>query len=101
MDWYSSAGSSFGADVDAPPGGEFGVNVFLRDGDAVYRTWHTTGRGVEQLGHVFGLIDVLPWGRREEWQDSPTGWPQGPTYAAWAGTEDIARKYGAAPTLDR
>ena len=33
MTWYSTAGSSFGADVDAPPGGGFGVNVFLRDGD--------------------------------------------------------------------
>jgi predicted dithiol-disulfide oxidoreductase (DUF899 family) len=101
MDWFSSAQSSFGADVDAPPGGEFGINVFLRDDDTVYRTWHTTGRGVEQLGHIFGLIDVLPWGRQEEWQDSPAGWPAGPKYVGWAGTEDIARRYGEPPTLDR
>ena len=40
MEWYSTADSSFGADVDAPPNGGFAVNVFLRDGDAVYRTWH-------------------------------------------------------------
>ena len=33
MTWYSTADSPFGADVDAPPGGGFGVNVFLRDGD--------------------------------------------------------------------
>src|SRR3954467_5762520 len=33
MTWYSTAGSSFGADVGAPPGGGFAVNVFLRDGD--------------------------------------------------------------------
>src|SRR6478735_10137569 len=39
MDWYSSSESTFGADVGAPPGAGFAVNVFLRDGDTVYRTW--------------------------------------------------------------
>ena len=43
MSWYSTADSSFGADVDTPPGDGFGVNVFLRDGESVYRTWHTNG----------------------------------------------------------
>jgi len=100
MDWFSSSDSSFGADVDAPPGDGFAFNVFLRDGDTVYRTWHTTGRGVEQLGHVFGLIDTLPWGRQEEWQDSPPGWPSRPTYSGWAGSEEIARQYGETPRLD-
>ncbi len=99
MDWYSSSHSSFAADVDAPPGNGFAVNVFLRDGTTVYRTWHTTGRGVEQLSHVFGLIDVLPWGRQEEWQDSPAGWPAGPTYAGWAEAEEIAHHYGQSSTL--
>lgn len=80
MDWYSSSQSTFGADMDAPPGGGFAVNVFLRDGDTVYRTWHTNGRGTEQLSHSFGLIDILPWGRQEEWQDSPHGWPSRPTF---------------------
>ncbi|MFY1691699.1 DUF899 family protein [Plantactinospora sp. WMMB782] len=55
-----------GTDVDAPPGGGFAVNVFLRDGETVYRTWHTTGRGVEQLTFTFPLADVLPYGWREE-----------------------------------
>lgn len=101
MEWYSSAGSSFGADVDAAPGEGFGVNVFLRDGETVYRTWHTNGRGTEQLSHSFALIDLLPWGRQEDWQDSPDGWPQRPTYSGWAGSEDIARAYGESPTLHR
>lgn len=83
MDWYSSSQSTFGADMDAPPGGGFAVNVFLRDGDTVYRTWHTNGRGTEQLSHSFGLIDILPWGRQEEWQDSPQGRPSRPTYSGW------------------
>ena len=94
MDWYSSSESSFGADVDAAPGEGFAVNVFLRDGDTVYRTWHTNGRGTEQLSHSFALIDVLPYGRQEEWQDSPDGWPQRPTYSGWAGSQTIAAAYG-------
>jgi len=91
MTWYSTANSSFGADVGAPPGGGFAVNVFLRDGETVYRTWHTDGRGTEQLSHTFALIDLLPYGRQEEWQDSPEGWPQSPTYSGWAPPETFAR----------
>ena len=66
---YSTANSPFGSYVGAPPGGGFAVNVFLRDGDTVYRTWHTSGRGTEQLSYAFALIDLLPYGRQEEWQD--------------------------------
>ncbi|TQJ30952.1 DUF899 family protein [Microbacterium sp. SLBN-146] len=97
MDWYSTADSPFGEDMGAPLGGGFAVNVFLRDGDTVYRTWHTDGRGTEQLSHEFPLIDLLPWGRQEEWQDSPVGWPSRPTYEGWFDSPDIARLYGAAP----
>ncbi|AQA01202.1 hypothetical protein BVC93_00810 [Mycobacterium sp. MS1601] len=96
MPWYSSAQSSFGADVDAAPGAGFAVNVFLRDGDTVYRTWHTNGRGTEQLSHSFALIDVLPWGRQEEWLDSPDGWPSRPTYSGWLDSPEIAKMYGGA-----
>jgi predicted dithiol-disulfide oxidoreductase (DUF899 family) len=94
MTWYSTANSPFGTDVGAPPGGGFAVNVFLSDGDTVYRTWHTSGRGTEQLGYTFALIDLLPYGRQEEWQDSPDGWPQGPTYSRWAESKAIAGLYG-------
>ncbi|MDG6107478.1 DUF899 family protein [Dactylosporangium aurantiacum] len=94
MTWYSTADSPFGADVDAPPGGGFAVNVFLRDGDTVYRTWHTSGRGTEQLTYTFALVDILPYGRQEEWQNSPEGWPQGPAYSGWLDSPDVARLYG-------
>lgn len=96
MEWYSTADSPFGADMGAPPNAGFAVNTFLRDGDTVYRAWHTDGRGTEQLGHLHGLIDVLPYGRQEEWQDVPDGWPQRPTYGHGAGPEEIARLYGPA-----
>ena len=91
MTWYSTANSSFGADMDAPLGGGFQVNVFLRVGDTAYRTYNTQGRGTEQLSHSFPLIDLLPYGRQEEWQDSPEGWPQSPTYSRWAESEAFAR----------
>jgi predicted dithiol-disulfide oxidoreductase (DUF899 family) len=94
MEWYSSSESSFGTDVGAPPGGGFAVNVFVRDGDTVFRTWHTNGRGTEQLSHTFALVDTLPFGRQEEWQDSPDGWPQSPTYSGWLDSPDVARLYG-------
>ena len=95
MRWYSTANSSFGSDVGAPPGGGFAVNVFLRDGDTVFRTWHTAGRGTEQLSFGFALVDLLPYGRQEEWQDSPEGWPQQPTYSRWPSSEDVAALYGS------
>ena len=95
MECYSTAHSSFGADVGAPPDAGFAVNVFLRDGDTVYRTWHTDGRGTEQLGHLHGLIDVLPWGRQEDWQDVPEGWPQRGTYEHGFSSKEYARLYGA------
>ncbi|KGI68484.1 DUF899 domain-containing protein [Mycolicibacterium rufum] len=94
MAWYSSSDSPFATDVDAAPNTGFAVNVFLRDGDTVYRTWHTNGRGTEQLSHSFALIDLLPWGRQEVWQDSPEGWPQRPTYSGWLDSPEIARIYG-------
>jgi len=98
MEWYSTADSPFGADVGTPPGGGFGVNVFLRDGEVVYRTWHTNGRGTEQLSHTFPLVDLLPYGRREDWQDAPVGQPTTPAGAGWLDSPDIARLYGAEPT---
>ncbi|MEU3464758.1 DUF899 family protein [Streptomyces sp. NPDC006733] len=94
MTWYSTADSPFGSDIGAPPDGGFAVNVFLRDGDTVYRTWHTAGRGTEQLSYLFGLVDLLPYGRQEQWQDSPDGWPQSPTYSRWATPQEIAAAYG-------
>jgi predicted dithiol-disulfide oxidoreductase (DUF899 family) len=94
MAWYSTADSTFGSDIGAPPNGGFAVNVFLRDGDTIYRTWHTDGRGTEQLSYLFPLVDLLPYGRQEEWQESPEGWPQSPTYSRWASSQEIAAAYG-------
>ena len=48
----------------------------------------------EQLSQSFALIDLLPYGRQEEWQDSPGGGPQSPTYSRWGSSQDIAAAYG-------
>jgi len=91
MTWYSTANSPFGTDVGAPPAGGFQLNVFVRVGDAVYRTYNTQGRGTEQVSHTFPLIDLLPYGRQEDWQDSPEGWPQAPAGSKWARSDAFAQ----------
>ncbi|MDR2999382.1 MAG: DUF899 domain-containing protein [Microbacterium sp.] len=96
MTWYSSADSPFAADVDNPADGGGGFNVFLRDGDDVYRTWFTTGRGMEPFKLSFAISDVLPYGRQEQWQDVPDGWPQDEsvTFQRFHSAADIAALYG-------
>jgi predicted dithiol-disulfide oxidoreductase (DUF899 family) len=83
--WYSSAGGDFNRDfgVTTDRGETFGLSVFLRDGDSVFRSYFTNGRGVEALGSVWTLLDITPFGRQEEWEDSPEGWPKTPPYRWW------------------
>jgi predicted dithiol-disulfide oxidoreductase (DUF899 family) len=56
---------------------------FLRDGSNVYRTYFTRGRGLEYLGTNFSYLDLTPYGRQENWEDSPESWPQTPPYEWW------------------
>jgi predicted dithiol-disulfide oxidoreductase (DUF899 family) len=83
--WYSSAGSEFNVDfgVTTDEGETFGLSVFLRDGDDIYHTYFTDGRGVEALGSVWTFLDLTPFGRQEAWEDSPEGWPQTRPYTWW------------------
>jgi predicted dithiol-disulfide oxidoreductase (DUF899 family) len=83
--WYSSAGSDFNEDfgVTTPRGETFGLSVFIREEDHVYRTYFTAGRGVEALGSVWSFLDLTPLGRQEDWEDSPPGYPQTPPYTWW------------------
>jgi predicted dithiol-disulfide oxidoreductase (DUF899 family) len=74
--WYSSHGSDFHDDLRVEG---FALSVLLRDGDEVFRTYATTGRGVDRLRLDFNLLDLTPYGRQEAWEDSPDGWPQTPT----------------------
>ena len=72
--WYSVPQES----VDRLVAGRFfGILVcYLRDGDAVYETYWTTGRGNEIMSPSYGLLDLTVYGRQELWENSPEGWPQ-------------------------
>ena len=55
----------------------FGILVsYLRDGDQVFETYWTIGRGNEVMANSYGLLDLTVYGRQEFWEDSPAGWPQ-------------------------
>ncbi len=86
LPWVSSFGSDFNADfgvTDEAGDESFGLSVFLRNGDDIFQTYFTDGRGVEQLGSAFSFLDLTPLGRQEDWEDSPPGWPKGPRYEWW------------------
>jgi predicted dithiol-disulfide oxidoreductase (DUF899 family) len=79
--FYSSLGNDFAADCGTAEG--FGLSVFLRDGDRVYRTYFTTNRGAEAIGTVWSILDRTPLGRQETWEDTPAGRPQTAPYQWW------------------
>lgn len=105
LDWYSSIDSDFNYDFQAtydsskaplefnfgpvepksedgslPQGENHGVSVFFRVGDSVYHTYSAYARGVEGMVSLAGLAEATPYGRQEDWEDSPEGFPQRPTY---------------------
>jgi predicted dithiol-disulfide oxidoreductase (DUF899 family) len=98
--WFSSFENGFNHALGVGPetprpdeyqdGESFGLSVFLRDGDEVYRTYFTAGRGVETLGSVWTFLDLTPLGRQETWEDSPAGYPQTPPYAWWRRHDEYA-----------
>jgi predicted dithiol-disulfide oxidoreductase (DUF899 family) len=46
-----------------------GYSTFLRDGDAVFHTYSTYGRGTEALGGSYYFLDMTALGRQEEWEE--------------------------------
>jgi predicted dithiol-disulfide oxidoreductase (DUF899 family) len=78
LPFVSSRGTTFSDDCGAGPG--FMLSIFLRDGTDVYRTYSTTARGVDRLLFRHNILDLCPYGRQQDWEDSPPGWPQHPTY---------------------
>ncbi len=105
--WVSSFGSDFNYDLDAThdetvapvdysymgrdaliarrgpegaKGEDHGISVFFRSGDEVFHTYSAYARGTESLTDSYRLLDITPYGRQEEFEESPEGWPQRPTY---------------------
>ncbi|WP_282795310.1 DUF899 domain-containing protein [Streptomyces sp. CC224B] len=74
--WYSTCGAEFNRDFDATrpdPRGHLldrpGISCFLRDGDRVFHTYSTFGRGLDGLGSTTSLLDLTALGRQEEWEE--------------------------------
>jgi predicted dithiol-disulfide oxidoreductase (DUF899 family) len=109
LPWYSSFGSDFNYDfhvtndekvapieynyrnkeeleaakvVNVTEGEEHGLSVFFRLGDDIFHTYSTYARGTESLTNAYSLLDTTPYGRQEDFEDSPRGWPQKPTYGS-------------------
>jgi predicted dithiol-disulfide oxidoreductase (DUF899 family) len=86
----------FAPDVEGwPSAGCSGCSMFVdqighlaRGGDDVCRTYFTAGRCVEALGSVWTLLDLRHFGRQEDWEDSPAGYPQTPPYQWWHRHDD-------------
>jgi predicted dithiol-disulfide oxidoreductase (DUF899 family) len=108
--WFSSAGSDFNYDFHATldpnaapveynyrnkedmeaavghpvkmEGEAHGLSVFFRIDDEVFHTYSAYARGVESLTDSNRLLDVTPYGRQQDFEVSPGGWPQRPTYGS-------------------
>ena len=57
-----------------------GVSAFVLEDGAIYHTYSAYARGVESLTDSYRLLDTTPYGRQQDFEDSPPGWPQKPTY---------------------
>ncbi|TNC19353.1 DUF899 family protein [Amycolatopsis alkalitolerans] len=73
--WYSAQDAAERLLVGRQAGMFFLV-CYLRDGDRVFETYWTNGRGVEAMDNTYGLLDLTVYGRQESWEDSPAGWPR-------------------------
>ena len=97
--WYSSFDSDFNYDFHvtldeqvapaeynyrnepARKGEQPGTSVFFRLGDDIFHTYSTFARGGEYLTNSSStFLDVTPYGRQENWEDPPAGWPRAPDY---------------------
>jgi predicted dithiol-disulfide oxidoreductase (DUF899 family) len=74
MPWYS-AQESLDRLLVGRQVGVMHIVCYLREGDRVFETYWTNYRGVEAMDYSFALMDLTAYGRQEEWEDSPAGWP--------------------------
>jgi len=75
MPWYSAL-PSLETLLTGRQVGMFHLVCYLRDGDRVFETYWTNGRGVEMMDNTYALMALTAYGRQEPWEDSPAGWPQ-------------------------
>ena len=78
--WYTMTD---GFDADFGVDQWHGTNVFVRDGNDIFRSYFVDARGDEALGSTWSYMDLAPFGRQETWEDSPAGYPQTEPYQWW------------------
>ena len=83
--WYTITD---GFDADFGVDEWHGTNAFIRDGDRILRTYFVNHRGDEALGSTWSYLDLTALGRREDWEESPEGHPQGRAYEWWRRHDD-------------
>jgi predicted dithiol-disulfide oxidoreductase (DUF899 family) len=75
MPWYSALDSLdtllVGREI-----GMMHIVCYLRQGSDVFETYWTTKRGVEVMDNNYHLLDLTVYGRQQEHEDSPPGWPR-------------------------
>jgi predicted dithiol-disulfide oxidoreductase (DUF899 family) len=80
MPWYTIT-DSFDADFGVDEW--HGHNMFIHDGEQIFRTYFVGSRGDERMGGTWHYLDLTALGRQETWEDSPEGYPQSPPYRWW------------------
>jgi predicted dithiol-disulfide oxidoreductase (DUF899 family) len=80
--WVSSADNTFNTDWGWTIDGQDqpGYSYLLRTDDVLHLTYRTQRRGTEAILTVAHIWDRTVYGRQQDFEDSPDGWPQEPTY---------------------
>jgi predicted dithiol-disulfide oxidoreductase (DUF899 family) len=78
LPWYAVPNTSLEALLAGRPARTMYLICYLRRGSDVFETYWTTRRGVEAMDNNYRLLDLTLYGRQQDWEDSPPGWPQVP-----------------------
>jgi predicted dithiol-disulfide oxidoreductase (DUF899 family) len=79
FEWVSSFGTDFNKDmgVTTDAGENPGCSIFVKEGEDVYLTYFTTGRGGEVFNPTYAVLDLVPKGRNEGgYKYHPMEWVQ-------------------------
>ncbi len=78
MPWYSAPKESLETLLVGRRVGMMHIVCYLRQGAKVFETYWTTRRGAEAMDNNYRLLDLTVYGRQENWEESPAGWPRRP-----------------------
>ncbi len=76
MPWYAASEASLETLLDGRKARTMYLICYLRQASDVFETYWTTLRGVEAMDNNYRLLDLTVFGRQQDWEDSPSGWPQ-------------------------